>query len=148
MRQLFAGALCAGVLLVTTPALADDITIKPDRVEPGGQVTITLDCSEHTAATAQSEAFGTVKLGSGPSATTDVIESPGEYVVSGRCAPDATPLNDAALVIVDAGYPSGGAETGDGSTSTRAVSPVVSVLVGLAVAGAAVLLIRRGRARG
>lgn len=135
-----------GALMLATPALADDITIKPDHVEPGGQVTISLDCTDYKGAYAQSEAFGTLKLGKGPSATVDVIESPGEYIVSGRCAADATPLNNSSLVIEDAGYPAGGAGTGSGATSARVVTPVVSILVGVVIAGGAVLLLRRGRA--
>ncbi|GAA3473732.1 hypothetical protein [Nonomuraea roseola] len=155
MRSVLATAVCAGALLLAAPATATpilpfggDITVTPQWVEPGGEVSITLDCDDHDHAFVESEAFGEVELDGEEDVDLLVDEEPGRYAVHGQCGPDGPPLNDTWLVVED-DYPYGGVETGAGGTAMRAVSPAVSAGVGVLAAaaiGGGALFLRRRRA--
>ncbi|WP_327089291.1 hypothetical protein OIE66_01320 [Nonomuraea sp. NBC_01738] len=142
-------ALVAVLLAVPAPAMAagDDITVSPERAGPGDTVRITLACTVFTGAFAESAAFGKVAIPGEQGATVRAAPNPGRYAVHARCARDANPLNDAWLTVENA-YPAGGAGTGGGAMFTRAVSPVVSIALGvLAVAGMLLLVLRPRRPR-
>ncbi|MFI6500372.1 hypothetical protein [Nonomuraea typhae] len=142
MRLLFTTFFASGAVFLSAPS--GDITVAPERVEPGGLVTVKLACDVFSEASADSDAFGKLAVPGKRGASIQVTTEPGKYRVEGRCAPDANPLNDGWLVV-EAAYPSGGAGTGDGATHLRAVGPAFSLGVGVLAAAVLLLLVRRAR---
>jgi hypothetical protein len=103
VRAVLAGAFCAGALMLAMPgtAVADGVTVTPQRVETGGEVVVRVDCADPASAMIESEAFGRMSLDGRPSVRTLVSYEPGRYKVRARCGAEATALDSAWLVIED-----------------------------------------------
>jgi len=145
--------LAAMLLLALTAQPADTfVETNPSTVQAGSTVSIRASCPDNTvAATAESEAFGTVELRPEFGFLTGTVTVPAsrpadDYLVRLRCPGGMTATT--TLHVLNQVRPTRGPDTGFGGTAGSDPSRLLITggLIAIAVAGGLGLLTRRRRA--